>query len=148
MGQGDSASVLTQAKVWKTREYWMYFPFFILHDWGKMSVEARSSHLSGVALRNSDTVFSIELYNSIEKTVSEFLKATPLRWELRASTDILPQSCRMKNGKYIQYSRVFHTFAWVKTLAESPCPIMRCFLNKICPRKFVNCAPSSRQHNN
>ena len=31
----------------------------------------------------------------------------------------------MKNGEYIQYSRIFHTFAWVKTLAESPCPIMR-----------------------
>ena len=29
----------------------MYFPFFILHDWGKRSAEARSSHLSGVALR-------------------------------------------------------------------------------------------------
>ena len=34
----------------------------------------------------------------------------------------------MKNGKYIQYSRIFHTFARVKTLAESPCPIMRCSL--------------------
>ena len=22
----------------------MYFPFFMLHDWGKRSVEARSSH--------------------------------------------------------------------------------------------------------
>ena len=22
----------------------MYFPFFILHDWGKRSAEARSSH--------------------------------------------------------------------------------------------------------
>ena len=50
MGQGDSASVLTRAKVWKMREYWMYFPFFILHDWGKRSAEARSPHLSGVAL--------------------------------------------------------------------------------------------------
>ena len=28
----------------KMREYCMYFPFFILHDWGKRSVEARSSH--------------------------------------------------------------------------------------------------------
>ena len=37
----------------------------------------------------------------------------------------------MKNGEYIQYSRIFHTFAWVKTLAESPCPIMRCCLRKI-----------------
>ena len=35
---------MTQAKVWKMREYWMYFPFFILHDWGKRSAEARSSH--------------------------------------------------------------------------------------------------------
>ena len=35
----------------------------------------------------------------------------------------------MKNGKYIQYSRIFHTFACVKTLPESPCPIMRCCLN-------------------
>ena len=26
------------------REYWMYFPFFILHDWGKRSAEARSTH--------------------------------------------------------------------------------------------------------
>ena len=50
MGQGDSASVLIQAKVWKMREYWMYFPFFILHDWGKRSAEARCPHLSGVAL--------------------------------------------------------------------------------------------------
>ena len=31
----------------------MYFPFFILHDWDKRSVEARSSHLSGVALKMS-----------------------------------------------------------------------------------------------
>ena len=44
MGQGDSASVLTQAKVWKMREYWMYSPFFILHDWAKRSAEARSFH--------------------------------------------------------------------------------------------------------
>ena len=50
MGQGDSVSVLTRAKVWKMRECWMYFPFFILHDWGKRSAEARCSHLSGVAL--------------------------------------------------------------------------------------------------
>ena len=50
MGQGDSDSVLTQGKVWKMREYFVYFPFFILHDWGKRSAEVRSSHLSGVAL--------------------------------------------------------------------------------------------------
>ena len=36
------------------------------------------------------------------------------QWELRASADLLPQSCSMKNGKYIQYSRIFQTFAWVK----------------------------------
>ena len=35
-------------------------------------------------------------------------------WELRASADLLPQSCRMKNGKYIPYSRVFYTFACAK----------------------------------
>ena len=29
------------------------FPIFILHDWGKRSAEARSSHLSGVALGKS-----------------------------------------------------------------------------------------------
>ena len=26
------------------REYYVYFPFFILHDWSKRSAEARSSH--------------------------------------------------------------------------------------------------------
>ena len=36
------------------------------------------------------------------------------KWELRASADLLPQSRSMKNGKYIQYSRIFHTFARVK----------------------------------
>ena len=41
---------MTQVKVWKTGEYWMYSPFFILHDWDKISAEARSFHLSGVAL--------------------------------------------------------------------------------------------------
>ena len=50
MGQGDSASVLAQAKVRKMREYWMYFPFFVLRAWGKRSAEARSPHLSGVAI--------------------------------------------------------------------------------------------------
>ena len=59
-----------------------------------------------------------------------FVKATPLRWGLRASADLLPQSRSTKNVKYIQYSRIFHTFACVKTLAESPCPIMRC-----CPKE-------------
>ena len=39
-----------------------------------------------------------------------------------------------KNGKYIQYSRIFHTFARVKTLAESPCPIMRCCLKDVFPK--------------
>ena len=44
MGQGIRREILTQAKVWKMREYSVYFPFFILHDWGKRSAEARSSH--------------------------------------------------------------------------------------------------------
>ena len=68
-------------------------------------------------------------------------KATPLRWKLRASADLLPQSCSMKNGKYIQYSRIFHTFARVKTLAESPCPIMRC-----CPKKYARSAGKQSGH--
>ena len=38
----------------------------------------------------------------------------------------------MKNGKYIQYSPIFHTFACAKTLAESPCPIMRYCLKRFC----------------
>ena len=32
------------------REYFVYFPFFILRDWGQRSAEASSSRLSGVAL--------------------------------------------------------------------------------------------------
>ena len=36
------------------------------------------------------------------------------QWELRASADFLPQSCSMKNGKYNQYSRIFHTFDCAK----------------------------------
>jgi hypothetical protein len=28
-------------KVWKTAEYWMYFPFFKLHSWGKRSAVRR-----------------------------------------------------------------------------------------------------------
>ena len=50
MGQGDSASVLTRAKVWKTGKYWMYFPFFILHDWDKKSAEARCPHCAVLPL--------------------------------------------------------------------------------------------------
>ena len=61
-------------------------------------------------------------------SVSQSYLGNTAQWELRASADLLPQSCSMKNGKYIQYSRIFHTFARVKTLAESPCPIMRCCL--------------------
>ena len=41
-------------------------------------------------------------------------KGNTAQWERRASADLLPQSCSMKNGKYIQYSHIFHTFARVK----------------------------------
>ena len=44
-GKEIRREILTQAKVWKMREYFVYFPFFILHDWGKRSAEARSAHL-------------------------------------------------------------------------------------------------------
>ena len=40
---------MDQPNVLKMREYFVDFPFFILHDWGKRSAETRSSHLSGVA---------------------------------------------------------------------------------------------------
>ena len=43
-----------------------------------------------------------------------FALGNTVQWGLRASVDLLPQSCSMKNGKYIQYSRIFHTFACVK----------------------------------
>ena len=33
-------------------EYWMYFPFFILHDWGKRSAEACSSHCAVLPYKN------------------------------------------------------------------------------------------------
>ena len=33
-----------QAKVWKMREYFVYFPFFTLPAWGKRSGENRRSH--------------------------------------------------------------------------------------------------------
>ena len=36
----------------------------------------------------------------------------------------------MKNGKYIQYSRIFHTFARVKISRRISLPIMRCCLKK------------------
>ena len=52
-----------------------------------------------------------------EKTFQQWWRFTygnTAQWELRASTDLLPQSCSMKNGKYIQYSRIFQTFAWGK----------------------------------
>ena len=33
-----------------------------------------------------------------------------------------------------KYSPIFHTFACAKTLAESPCPIMRCCLKDVFPK--------------
>ena len=41
-------------------------------------------------------------------------KGNTAQWELQASADLLPQLCSMKNGKYIQYSHIFHTFDCVK----------------------------------
>ena len=70
MGQGDSASVLAQAKVWKMREYCMYFPFFILHDWGKRSAEARCPHLSGVALTHRANLSSKKYFKEFLKLLS------------------------------------------------------------------------------
>ena len=48
--------------VLKMREYFVYFPFLELCGWGKRPTEARSSHLSGVALESFNSV----LYFAIE----------------------------------------------------------------------------------
>ena len=42
------------------------------------------------------------------------IKATPHNGSCGLRRIFCPQSCSMKNGKYIQYSRIFHTFARVK----------------------------------
>ena len=34
------------------REYWMYFPFFVLRAWGKRSAEARSPHCAVLPIYN------------------------------------------------------------------------------------------------
>ena len=44
------------------------------------------------------------------------------QWELRALADLLSQLCSMKNGKYIQYSRIFHTFTCVKISRQISLP--------------------------
>ena len=56
---------MTQAKVWKMREYWMYFPFFILHDWGKRFAEARSSHYTVLPKDNTIILGTAGLGNTI-----------------------------------------------------------------------------------
>ena len=40
-------------KVWKTEEYWMYFPFFKLHSWGKDPLSAEDDLFSGYLKINS-----------------------------------------------------------------------------------------------
>ena len=66
MGQGDSASVLTRAKVRKMREYWMYFPFFMLHDWGQKIRQSPQLPLCGVALIQ-EAFFSKLLLDKIQQ---------------------------------------------------------------------------------
>ena len=68
MEQGDSASVLTRAKVWKMREYWMYFPFFMLHDWGKRSAEARSSHCAVLPKYDCETESFLCIFQTSQPT--------------------------------------------------------------------------------
>ena len=43
-GKEIRREILPQAKGWKMWEYFVYFPFFILHDWVKRSAEARCPH--------------------------------------------------------------------------------------------------------
>ena len=49
--QGDSAGDFDTCESAKNAEILDVFPFFVLHDCGKRSAEARSPHLSGVALK-------------------------------------------------------------------------------------------------
>ena len=50
-----------------------------------------------------------------------FFKATPLRWGLRASADLLPQSCSTKIGNTSSISAFFALSHVSKSPAESPC---------------------------
>ena len=36
----------------------MYFPFFVLHDWGKRSAEARSPHCAVLPYNNHFAIFA------------------------------------------------------------------------------------------
>ena len=41
-GKCGEQEILSQMKVWKTREYWMYFGFSKLHSWDNRSAVRRS----------------------------------------------------------------------------------------------------------
>ena len=41
IGKSYQREILSQMKVWKTQEYFVYFAFFKLHSWGKISAEGR-----------------------------------------------------------------------------------------------------------
>ena len=47
----------------------------------------------------------------------------------------MPQSCSMKNGKYTEYSRIFHTFAWVKISRRISLPHYA-----VLPKKYLRIA--------
>ena len=61
------------------REYSVYFPFFILHDWGKRSAEARSPHLSGVAL----------FFHGLKKSIDKRKETLYHVWQLAGANQIL-----------------------------------------------------------
>jgi len=41
-GKKSQTGFLSQFKVWKMEEYFVYFPFFKLKKWGKKTAETRS----------------------------------------------------------------------------------------------------------
>ncbi len=75
------------------------------------------------------------------KNITMLTLGITAQWALRASADLLPQSRSMKNGKYIQYSRIFHTFACAKISRRISLPhyvVMP--LEKLCT--ILDCTPN------
>ena len=65
------------------------------------------------------------------------LKATPLRWGVRASADFLPQSCSTKNGKYVQFSAFFILSLVSKHWPNLLAPLCGAALKKTTPQRGV-----------
>ena len=64
------------------REYFVYFPFFVLHDWGKRSAEARCPHCAVMPKGNRTGGSSMEQLLSAEYIVSILLSGISLGGQL------------------------------------------------------------------